>query len=640
MTIGQLVAVCILLPIISAFICRLLPSGLVRRIVVIATVLAITCCSFILLFNGPFEYTPGSLGGLSWDTIILVLDYALLLYFFYIGIKRKSILVLVLTLVQAIPLIWFEFILGAHAEVAPVFYGDYLSLIMSCIISLVGGLICIFGLRYMDDYEAHHNAGQKSRQPVFFFFLVLFLGVMNALVFSNNLLWLYFFWEVTTMCSYRLIGHDRTPLALHNATRALWMNSIGGCSFVAAIIIFYLQNASMSLQDVVSMSAPSALMLTVVACLALTGFTKSAQFPFQTWLLGAMVAPTPVSALLHSSTMVKAGVYLILRLAPAFYLTNLSTLVAIVGGISFVAGSALAISQSNGKRILAYSTIANLGLIIVCAGLNTPLAIAAGIILLSFHAISKALLFMCVGQTEHSVGSRDLEDMYGLINKFPVLTVITIIGILTMLLPPFGVLVSKWAAVEAASTNPIILILLALGSALTMVYYSKWLGKLIGGVPSWKNNQEHCAPLVYAPLALLAASAVVLSFVIAPYVTNFIAPYVQGAYGDPGLTGQGLSLVGSIGTFNPIYIYAVLLLFFVLPLFTKLKPEQIQEPYMCGENYVEGSNVSFKSTADAPVNVSFGSFYLTKALGEGTLKVWINGIAIISLVALFGVVWL
>src|SRR5690606_6951207 len=146
-----------------------------------------------------------------------------------------------------------------------------------------------------DEHEEHLHL-EKSRQPIFFFFVVAFLGIMNALVFANNLLWLYFFWEVTTLCSFKLIGHDRTDLALKNATRALWMNSVGGVAFVFAIIIFFTQNHSIALQDVVNLSAPTSLVLTAVALLALTGFTKAAQFPFHPWLLGAMVAPTPVSA--------------------------------------------------------------------------------------------------------------------------------------------------------------------------------------------------------------------------------------------------------------------------------------------------------------------------------------------------------
>ena len=137
-----------------------------------------------------------------------------------------------------------------------------------------------------------------------------------------------------------------------------------------------------------------------------------------------MVAPTPVSALLHSSTMVKAGVYLVLRLSPAFAGTMLAGIVSLTGAFTFVAASALACGQSNGKKILAYSTIANLGLIIACAGMATPAAITAAILLIIFHAVSKGLLFLCVGTIEQHIGSRDIESMRGLYKIMPRVAVI------------------------------------------------------------------------------------------------------------------------------------------------------------------------------------------------------------------------
>ncbi len=184
-------------------------------------------------------------------------------------------------------------------------------------------------------------------------------------------------------------------------------------------------------------------MLVGKGLICFAGFTKAAQVPFQSWLLGAMVAPTPVSALLHSSTMVKAGVYVVLRMAPAYAGSFVSDGVALCGAFTFLACAALAIGQSNGKKILAYSTISNLGLIIACAGINTPAATAAAIFLIIFHAVSKALLFLCVGTIEQRIGSRDIEDMRGLAARMPQTAWITITGILTMLLPPFGVLMAS-----------------------------------------------------------------------------------------------------------------------------------------------------------------------------------------------------
>lgn len=177
---------------------------------------------------------------------------------------------------------------------------------------------------------------------------------MNGLVFANNLLWLYFFWEVTTFCSFMLIGHDRTEIAIRNATRALWMNMSGGVAFVAAIILIFHTTGSveyLSLQTLINHGpALTSALLLPFSLLCFSGFTKAAQVPFQSWLCGAMVAPTPVSALLHSSTMVKAGVYLVVRLAPGYQGTFLSTMVATFGAFTFLTASALAVNMSNGKR--------------------------------------------------------------------------------------------------------------------------------------------------------------------------------------------------------------------------------------------------------------------------------------------------
>ena len=162
--------------------------------------------------------------------------------------------------------------------------------------------------------------------------------------------------------------------------------------------------------------------------MALAAFTKSAQFPFHSWLLGAMVAPTPVSALLHSSTMVNAGVYMTLRITPALRGTQISWVVALIGAFTFMLTAILAVNQRVSKGILAYSTIGNLGLIILCAGINTPLSYAAALTLLLFHSLAKGLLFMCAGIVENRVHSRLIEDWEGLLGRLPFTTMVMLVG--------------------------------------------------------------------------------------------------------------------------------------------------------------------------------------------------------------------
>jgi len=637
--IAQLVAVAILLPLLAGLICYFIRSTAIRSLTVIVTSIALIADSLLLLQNGPFEFTPSPLAGMDWNLLITWADMALLVLFLALGIYLRNALVIVLALAQGAVMGYFEFVMGAHAEVKPAFFVDELSIIMALVISIVGSLICVYAIQYMKDHE-HHIHLEGTRQPRFFFWLVIFLGAMNALVFANSLMWVYFFWEITTLCSFMLIRHDLTQESIANATRALWMNSLGGVAFAAGIVLMYERAHTLSLKELVSTGAQPEVVLLPLALLVFAGFTKSAQMPFQSWLLGAMVAPTPVSALLHSSTMVKAGVYLVVRLAPAYVGTNLSTLIALAGAFTFVVTAVLAISQSNAKRVLAYSTISNLGLIIACAGLNTPLAISAAIMLIIFHAISKALLFLCTGTIEHKIGSRDIEDMEGLISRQPALALITVVGILTMLLPPFAVLISKWAAIEASVRMPVITLFFVIGSAATVVFWVKWVGKLLGAPTGLgPRGVQSLEGLYSTPLVLLVGMAVILSAGIAPVVDAIVKHAVMPYYRAPGISPVGADLSTGVGFITVWPLFLVLMLV-VLPtyLFVRVKAEQIRPAYMCGEQAGDGSTVQFRSLQDRPEPVMTSSYYFERALGEKSLNVWANPVAILLLVALVGVV--
>jgi ech hydrogenase subunit A len=637
--IALLVAVATLLPLVAGLVCYFIRSSAVRAFTVMVTAIALIVTSLLLLQNGPFEYTPGPFMGMEWGTIIMVADMALLVVFLALGIYLKNVLVTIFAVAQGAIMGYVEFGMGIHAEANPAFFVDELSIIMALVISIVGSLICVYALAYMKDHE-HHLHLEASRQPRFFLYLVLFLGAMNALVFSNSLLWVYFFWEVTTLCSFMLIRHDLTEESIANATRALWMNSLGGVAFAAGIMFMLQQAHTLSLKELISGQTPGAAIVLPLSLLVFAGFTKAAQMPFQSWLLGAMVAPTPVSALLHSSTMVKAGVYLVVRLAPAYVGTHLSTIIALAGAFTFVLTAMLAISQSNAKRVLAYSTISNLGLIIACAGINTSLAISAAIMLIIFHAISKALLFLCTGTIEHLIGSRDIEDMEGVATKFPITGTITVIGVITMLLPPFAVLISKWAAIEASVNMPPIALMFIVGSAATTLFWVKWVGKLLTASPTAEPIKAEKIALLYVlPLGLLATMAVVLSAVIAP-VTDLVgklavAPYyktaVMVASGADVSTGVGLAGIW------PLFVVLALVILPVF-LFVRVRSEDVRPAYMCGENASGVSTMEFRTVGDQPEKVINSNYYFDKVLGEGAINGWANPAAIALLVALVGVV--
>ncbi len=517
-------------------------------------------------------------------------------------------------------------------------------MIMCMVISIVGSLICVYGLAYMKEHE-HHLKLATSRQGRFFFFMVLFLGAMNGLVFSNNLLWLYFFWEVTTFCSFMLIKHDDTEIAVKNATRALWMNMLGGVAFVLALIIFRSQGLPLSLQEIITAESASKLILLPVGLLCFAGFTKAAQLPFQSWLCGAMVAPTPISALLHSSTMVKAGVYLVIRLAPAFAGTVFSNYVALFGAVTFLGAAVLALSQSNGKKILAYSTISNLGMIVACAGINTPAAMAAAVLLIVFHAISKALMFLCVGTIEQHIGSRDIEDMRGLINVMPRTTMVAVIGIVTMFLPPFGALLSKWMAVEASAHLPLVVLMLAVGSALTMVFWGRWLGLLMTSVVPDKAPLAESQPcLTRLPLLALAVAAVLISFVAPGLYTSMVLPVLERFYDtDLYIAARGV-ISNNIGMFALYPVFVVMTLGVIYAVRASSSKRLIKRgdyvtPYVCGlQDPGDSRKLGFKGPLGIWADFKTSNWYMESLIGESRITGWINLVAIgILIILLAGV---
>jgi len=579
------------------------------------------------------SFTPGFFSSVKFTTFIQFADFFLLGLILFFGIKFKNRIISGLSLVQIALLALFEFgiLRGSHAPSAGLFC-DNLSLIMVLLISIAGSLIMLYALPYMMHHEQHLKL-QKSRQPRFFALLFLFIGAMNALVLVNDLMLFYFCFEITTLCSFLLIGHDNTREAQKNAITALWINSLGGLALLLGIIFLYTQLHTLDIQAVITQLKGTDAMLIPLGLLCIAGFTKAAQMPFQKWLLGAMVAPTPTSALLHSSTMVKAGIYLVIRFAPAFQGTALSTGVAICGAFTFLSAAALAIGQSNGKKVLAYSTISNLGLILACAGINTHAAITAAILLVIFHAVSKALLFLCMGSIEQHIGSRDIEDMRGLFGEMPKTALIITLGILTMILPPFGMLLGKWMAIESAAGNLFTLIMLALGSALTVVYWARWAGILMGSDYTGVSHAEHLPLAAKLPLFTLLISAVVLS-ISAPFIySRMIFSDLSGVPSAFEVVNGGLANAGGSFAVIPLFLIAVGVFLFAL---IKSKPgkDKMSGPYMSG---ISGPK---KGTYVGPMNKTTGivqsNYYLSAFFGEKRLSGLVNATAGILILIMIG----
>jgi ech hydrogenase subunit A len=352
-----------------------------------------------------------------------------------------------------------------------------------------------------------------------------------------------------------------------------------------------------------------------------------------------MVAPTPVSALLHSSTMVKAGVYLVLRLSPAYAGTMLSGMLAMFGAFTFLTASALAVGQSNAKKILAYSTIANLGLIIACAGINTPMAITAAIVIIIFHAVSKALMFLCVGTIEQKIHSRDLQDMRGLYMIMPKTTIVALIGVMTMLLPPFGVLLGKWMAIESAAAVRYmpVTIMLALGSGLTVMFWARWAGILLS-TPYPEGVTPEPQPIsVRAPLVILAYGALILSLFVPFLYGGLIEPAVKESHQAAGYVMQSWNFVSTQGVFYVYPLFLILGVGFYLAwkAARKATAAECVGPYLCGAQSKDVPT-SFVSTGGASVGYQAGNFYLSWIFGEDRLTGPINMVSGVLLAVMLG----
>lgn len=533
----------ILFPIIAACLLLFVKRTALRYVVVVISALAIGGATIYLLLRHIsagavyFAVPSGTV-----DPLMVVIEMGLALFIIYMGVKFKNYLAIALAAVQAALVVYLETTYSGSLHVVNNLFVDQFSIIMALIIGIIGSLIAVYSVSYMETYH-HHHPEVRDRQRMFFFVIFIFLAAMFGLVFSNNLMWVFFFWEITTITSFLLIGYAETEEATKNAFLALVMNLLGGIAFVAALIILAATeplSGGIDLAGVLS-SGDAAVILLPAALIGFAGITKAALMPFSSWLLGAMVAPTPVSALLHSSTMVKAGVYILVRFAPVFAGTLTGFSIGLVGGLTFVLASAIAISQSNAKRVLAYSTIANLGLIAACAGVGTYMLVWAAILLIIFHAIAKALLFLGTGMIEHRIGSRDIEDMEGLIVRMPRMAVMMFIGMAGMFLAPFGMLISKWAAIEAFVQAPfglIFIAILAYGSAVTVFFWAKWMGKLVAVTREQERVEKGILEEPWAPLYILTGLVVAATLLFPLISSVLIEPYVLAIYGATARMAQ------------------------------------------------------------------------------------------------------
>ncbi len=619
----EMIVFLIVFPLIVAALLFVVRQDAARNVIVYAGagVIALASIAVALLNLGaPMTLIPFQSHAI--DLICLGVSCVIAAIILAFAFKYRNVAAAVLAVVQILLALVFEFVFAPQVEVIYGLYLDSLSLLMALIIGVVGTGICVYALGYMKDFQAHEPSGSKDRRPTFFAIMFVFLSAMYVIVFSNNMVWMFTGWEVTTVCSFLLIGYTKTDEAIRNAFRQIVMNLLGGIAFVVALLLSASQLGTLSFYEFlyIGVNRPDLVML-AVTLLAFAGITKAAQMPFHTWLLGAMVAPTPTSALLHSSTMVKAGVFLLVKLSPIMLVcAPPSIMVMLVGGITFLLCSFMAISQSNAKRVLAYSTIANLGLITACAGVGTPEAVWAAVFLVLFHAVAKSLLFLCVGTAEHHIGSRDIEDMDLLFERMPRLARLMMLGIMCMFIAPFGMLVAKWATlVSFVDTNQVaLLIILAFGSAATFMFWAKWLGKLAGIASAQENVEMSVHRSEWFALTVMAV-LLVACCVLIPVVSAFLVePYIMSVFGT---VGQGISSDNLwIGSICVVIVVAVL-----LAGLNKQRGRKVGV-YLAGVGR-DNENRTFQNAMSGSSEATVRNWYMTDIFGEkrvAPVGVWFN----------------
>ena len=305
---------------------------------------------------------------------------------------------------------------------------DGLSALFLIIVLGIGALVMAYSARYMSSRNVHPHTG-------YFAWMLLFAFAMTGLVLADDLILLFVFWELTTLCSFFLINRsgDRAGAP---AVRTLLVTALGGLSLLFAVVLIVLRTGT----TVVSEALASAVWAEdpgfsagIAVLVALAAMTKSAQFPFHMWLPDAMVAPTPVSAYLHAAAMVKAGIYLLMLFSPALGGTLVwQTILMSTGLITAVMGAVFAMRRFDLKEIMAYSTISQLGLIVALIGIGTPAALATAALYTLAHALFKASLFMVVGIVDRQAGTRDIRLLRGLWRSMPVTFATTLLAGLSM----------------------------------------------------------------------------------------------------------------------------------------------------------------------------------------------------------------
>ncbi|PCN47744.1 Na+/H+ antiporter subunit A [Curtobacterium sp. 'Ferrero'] len=447
---------------------------------------------------------------------------------------------------------------------------DALSWVLALVVTVVGTLVLVYCVSYFSDDQP--GLGRFAGV------LTAFAGSMYGLVVADDVIVLFVLWEATTVFSYLLIGQDAERRASRAAAmQALVVTTAGGLAMLAGLVLLSVRAGTTSLSAIVAdhdlVTTGGPLVPVAVVLVLLGALTKSAIVPFHFWLPAAMAAPTPVSAYLHAAAMVKAGIYLVARLAPAFALVDgWRPTITVLGVLGMLIGGYRALRQTDLKLLLAYGTVAQLGFLVLAAGWGAPEVAIGGVALLVAHAAFKSTLFLVVGAVDHVSGTRDLRRLSGLGRRLPWLAVVAVLAAGSMAgLPPTVGFVAKEAVLtgftEALHGPDAVwawtaLVGVTVGSVLTVAYSARFLWGAFGRKPGVADSEPHALHGLGVVPAVLAVTGVLLG-VGTPLVAGGVEAAAQAAaLGDepvphlalwhglePALALSALTLVGGVGLF-------------------------------------------------------------------------------------------
>ncbi|ABL01125.1 NADH-quinone oxidoreductase subunit 5 family protein [Pelobacter propionicus] len=405
------------------------------------------------------------------------------------------------------------------------FLADSLAVFMAIVSMLVGAVIVLYSMGYISHYD---------NQNEYYFMVVLFLGSMMGIVYSANLILIYLFWEITAIACWRLIGFFREPLCVVRADKAFLMTGFGAFVMLIGFIMIHGQYGSFDLQVIKSASAANPVANLAVLLILFGILSKSATFPLHTWLPDAGVAPTPVTALLHAAVLVKIGVYVYARLFVASFTVDpaWNSVVPMIAGISALVSGGAALIETDMKRIIAYSTVSQLGFILLGLSIGNPLGFAGGLLYILMHSIAKGGIFLCAGVVEQKLHVKDITKLGGLIKTMPVTAVSFLLCSFSVMgIPPFGGFFSKYMVIAGAirSGDYLLTTIFILGAFLTVIYLFRIFAMIFLGEPKTTPVAEG-APVMLVSVALLALLSLAGGLLIS-YPSLYVQTAVQQIMG-------------------------------------------------------------------------------------------------------------